>query len=270
MRKIIVHYHIFKNAGTSIDEILKKSFGSEWMNFDENPVEGCILPKKIEEVILKNPDLKAISSHLLVPPLPNQTLEVFPIVILRHPIDRAYSAYLFEWQKQAGTDAPKGSFDEFIDSKLQYKNKNAIQNYQTFHLANTSYEKLNIFDKEISEEETLERAKIFVDTLPCIGFVEHYSEYLKQLALRFGPHFPKLDIMEYHLNMLQSNEKNIYQKLNEIKKLCSKEHYEKLVLANILDLRLYEYAQAVSKLTSRSNKSATSFLSRIFSSSRSL
>ena len=31
MRKIVFHYHLFKNAGTSVDEMLKASFGPAWV-----------------------------------------------------------------------------------------------------------------------------------------------------------------------------------------------------------------------------------------------
>jgi hypothetical protein len=58
----------------------------------------------MEEFILDHPHGAAFSSHQVVPPLPARQLQVLPIVFLRHPIDRAYSAYLFEVQKE--TPAP--------------------------------------------------------------------------------------------------------------------------------------------------------------------
>ena len=30
-RTIILHYHLFKNAGTSIDSILQENFGEQWI-----------------------------------------------------------------------------------------------------------------------------------------------------------------------------------------------------------------------------------------------
>ena len=96
-RKVIIHYHIFKNAGTSIDRMLKESFSERWANYDKPEPTSKISPAELEEFILDNPDLMAVSSHHAVPPLPDKHLEVYPIILLRHPIDRAYSAYLFEW-----------------------------------------------------------------------------------------------------------------------------------------------------------------------------
>jgi hypothetical protein len=82
----------------------------------------------------------AVSSHQAVPSLPDRHLQVFPIVFLRHPIDRAYSAHLFEWKKQAGSEAPKGSFEEYVKEKFAQRRKSAIEEFQTLHLANRGYQ----------------------------------------------------------------------------------------------------------------------------------
>jgi len=35
LRKIIVHYHLFKNAGSSVDHLLKKAYADgQWVNHD--------------------------------------------------------------------------------------------------------------------------------------------------------------------------------------------------------------------------------------------
>jgi hypothetical protein len=34
MRFVILHYHIFKNAGSTIEEILERSFGEGFARFD--------------------------------------------------------------------------------------------------------------------------------------------------------------------------------------------------------------------------------------------
>jgi len=30
-RTILIHYHLFKNAGTSLDAVLKENFGDKWI-----------------------------------------------------------------------------------------------------------------------------------------------------------------------------------------------------------------------------------------------
>jgi hypothetical protein len=95
MRSIIIHYHLFKNAGTSVDSVLEKSFGASWRNFDNKNSSARFSPKEFEKINLEHPELKAFSSHQIVPPIPKGSLRVYPIIFLRHPIDRIKSAYLF-------------------------------------------------------------------------------------------------------------------------------------------------------------------------------
>ena len=97
-RNIIIHYHLFKNAGTSIDLMLEDSFGSDWIQYDEiTGKHGKMLPSHFVEYILDNKNYKAISSHRLVPPIiSHKHLNVFPIILIRNPIDRAFSAYQFQ------------------------------------------------------------------------------------------------------------------------------------------------------------------------------
>src|SRR6184192_3254912 len=135
-RKVIIHYHIFKNAGTSVDRMLKESLGERWVSWDTDDPGAKISPAEMEAFLLERPEIVAVSSHQVVPPLPTRQLDVFPIIFIRQPIDRAYSAYLFEWKKQKGSDTPVGEFEEYVHDKFRYPRKNAIEDFQTLHLAN--------------------------------------------------------------------------------------------------------------------------------------
>ena len=39
-RTIILHYHLFKNAGTSVDAILKRIFGDRWVTREFPAMRG--------------------------------------------------------------------------------------------------------------------------------------------------------------------------------------------------------------------------------------
>ncbi len=134
-RKVIVHNHVFKNAGTSDDHMLKDSLGERWVEWDTPNPGGKISPAELETFILDHPDIVAVSSDQAMPPLPDQHLDIYPIVFLRHPVDRAYSAYLFEWNKQQSTDAPIDSFEECGTEKCSNSRQKGDQSCQTLHLA---------------------------------------------------------------------------------------------------------------------------------------
>jgi len=102
MRKVLVHYHLFKNAGSSIDSCLSNSYGDAWHSFDPDANTGVYTASQLQKIIENHPKITAFSSHCLVPPLLSGAIKVCPIIVLREPISRILSAYAFEWQKQNG------------------------------------------------------------------------------------------------------------------------------------------------------------------------
>lgn len=242
-RKIIVHYHIFKNAGTSVDRMLRESFGERWASWDTDNPSGKISPAEMEEYILAHPDILALSSHQAVPPLPDRYLEVYPIVFLRHPIDRAYSAYLFEWQKQQGGSKPIGSFDDYVAVKFKGPRRNAIEDFQAMHLANTDYDK-RAPAKNLDDEEILGSARQLLLSLPFFGLVEDYAGSLQRMKQAFAAAFPELNFAVHHENVLQGADLSLVDKLRRIREEMDPDAYRQLVFRNQLDLRLYEFATA--------------------------
>ena len=103
-RKVLIHYHLFKNAGTSVDAILRRNFGHRWVNTEFPPRAQADHQEAVRRLILDNPNLAAVSSHTLMLPVPEiEGVEVFPILFVRHPLDRLKSAYEFERQQTTAT-----------------------------------------------------------------------------------------------------------------------------------------------------------------------
>lgn len=242
-RKVILHYHVFKNAGTSIDQMLKASLGERWAQWDKEDPGAKISPKEMEEYILDHPDLVAFSSHQVVPPLPSKHLDIYPIVFIRHPIDRAYSAYLFEWKKQKGGSEPVDSFDAYVTQALQHRRKSAIEDFQTVHFANRGYESRRAA-ADLGDEELLGNAKGFLKSLPLFGIVEKYEQSLDRMQRAWGGIFPEVTFSVFHANMLQDPERSLAQKMSALKSGMAGPVYNELILRNQLDLRLYEYGSA--------------------------
>ena len=240
-RKVIIHYHIFKNAGTSIDRMLKESFDERWVNFDRPEASAKISPSELETFILDQPDLVAVSSHHAVPPLPVRHLEVYPIIFLRHPIDRAYSAYLFEWKKQKGLREPQGTFSEYVREKFKLPRRNAIEDFQVIHLANRGYSQRNP-SANIGDERILENARNLLTEAGYFGVVDRYSDSLKLLAFMLQNYFPDLVFREFHENSLQEKSSTLAVRVKDILAQMEEATRIALVLGNQLDIRLYEYA----------------------------
>ncbi|UHQ55870.1 hypothetical protein [Microbulbifer sp. YPW16] len=240
-RKVIVHYHFFKNAGSSIDEILQSSFGERWSKFDKSPAGNKILPDELSSFLISRPDLRAVSSHQAVPPLPAGNYEIFPIFFLRHPIIRARSAYLFEWQKQKGLSVPKGSFSEYVEEKLDPGNGGVIADFHVYQLAN----KVRSGRWPVRDLDPVKRfndAKCFLESLPFFGLVEHFQESLERMHFYLKYHFPELRVVNYEVNATDKSNLSLREKLARIRDELGDRLYTSLIDHNQLDLAFYEFA----------------------------
>jgi len=95
MRTVIVHYHIFKNSGTSFERLLDENFGDGHLLFDGPFRFSKIDQDELRKVIL-NTDYQAYSSHQLNLPVPTLLeVDVEPVVFVRHPLLRLRSIYEF-------------------------------------------------------------------------------------------------------------------------------------------------------------------------------
>lgn len=68
---VLIHYHIFKNAGSSVDASLRHSFGDHWGTFEGPHAHAIQSSEQLSAFIAANKHLVAISSHLARPPLPH-------------------------------------------------------------------------------------------------------------------------------------------------------------------------------------------------------
>ncbi len=137
MKSIILHYHYFKNAGTSVDAVLQQNFPGQWLTAEFDGMENHIA---VADWICAHPEAAAFSSHTAQFPLPEiADLRIVPIVFLRHPLDRIRSAYAFE-KKQVSDNygaklAKQTDFSGYIRTRLDNPHDLQCRNFQTFRLA---------------------------------------------------------------------------------------------------------------------------------------
>ena len=243
-RKILLHYHLFKNAGSSVDRMLKESFGDCWANYDKSG-PGCkISSLEMAEYIEAHPELRAVSSHQVVPPLPVGSFEVMPVVFLRDPIDRIKSAYLFEWQKQLHLDKPKGTLAEYINQKLQPGKGTVIANFQVSRLSNRKIDSTRPVPGE-HELERLEAAKEFLLSIPFFGLVERFEQSWQLMADDMSASFAELDIRIYRENASRGLQTTLVDRYRELRKEIGDTLFEQVIFRNHLDLQLYSFAAGV-------------------------
>ena len=108
-RSVIVHYHTFKNSGTSFDELLTANYQDAHLCFDGPFPYTLFNQQELLKVIRRNPNKIAFSSHSIRLPVPTD-LEHNAIAALfvRHPMLRIRSVYGFEMRSAEAAEKIKG------------------------------------------------------------------------------------------------------------------------------------------------------------------
>lgn len=226
MRTVILHYHLFKNAGTSVDKILKDNFGENWVTA-EFPNRGADNSDLVAKWIEEESDGVAFSSHTMLGPIPFvEGVRIVSFMLLREPISRIQSAYRFERQQDASTwgaqIAKEFDFTDYVRKRLSRKGDRQCKNFQTFRLATLSPD----------SGRELDRAKSAASLITVLGTVEKFSEAMERLSQEVLPDLSlelkspwenKSDGVDMltsdNLELLQENNKDDYALLKHLETL---------------------------------------------------
>lgn len=183
-RTVILHIHLFKNAGTSLDGILEENFGRGWVA-REFSTEGRDNSRAVADWIRERPDAVAFSTHTAVGPLPDiPGVRIVSVMLLRDPIARIRSAYRFERQQAADTWgaalAKKTDFAGYVLARLSRPGDRQCRNFQTERLAGLVP----------GAGPELDRAFEGLRRLSVVGRVEAFDEAVARLADAVRPAFP--------------------------------------------------------------------------------
>jgi hypothetical protein len=94
-RRVVIHQHIMKCAGSTIVAVLEREFGEGCYHLHRDDPRGTIFGEDLGAFLEATPDALAVTSHHLRPPLPTGPFLVIDCAPLRDPIDRLASLYRF-------------------------------------------------------------------------------------------------------------------------------------------------------------------------------
>lgn len=234
-RIVLLHYHLFKNAGTSVDEMLKRNFGERWAEAEFGSVPGQSNVAEVEDYLRQRPELLALSSHTALLPSPRleRTL-ILPVLFLRHPIDRLRSAYTFEQRQSADTFgarlAKAEDFAGYTRTLLQLPKNRQARNFQAFRLA---------FNQPTTAGSELARALRVLDDFPFIGLVEAYDASLEKLQQTYEPFIPGFQTVSVRKNVTRTSSEPLEVRLKQIEEELGSSLYSDLLAANADDLELH-------------------------------
>jgi len=235
---------MFKNAGTSVDRLLRESYAKNWRNYDKDQPGALITSNEIRDYIHANPDLQALSSHQIVPPVPICDVDILPIVFIRDPIQRIKSAWMFEWKKQPGLEEPKGPLADYIKERFAPGTGNVIRDFQVSRLSNTQFD-IAPQESSLHENDKLAAAVAFLRSIPFFGLVERFDESLALLEARAAKDFPDLIYERYQENVTRDLSVSHNENFDLFRSEVGEKLFDQVLLHNRLDLQLYSYAQGL-------------------------
>jgi len=243
---ICIHFHIFKNAGTTIDTVLQRNFSEDAITMDTGVPDGILSWTKVLDYIKeKHPTTKSFSSHQLRFPLPQSSeYQFLPIIYIRHPIDRAFSMYSFDKQRISFRDintvvkAKSTDLAGYIKWNLRLKNHMVMKNYQVLYLSDKPR------GSTVGESDlglVIERIK----NCPVIGVVDRLDESLVLAEKTLGKYFDAIDLSYVKQNVSKDRTGNLSQRLETGRENIGNELMNKLENENKLDLKLYSITNQI-------------------------
>lgn len=242
VRNVIVHYHIFKNAGTSIDTCLDRSFSLHWDKYDVDEDWANISSIALYEQLLRYPHLRAISSHQARWPEPSfDDLQAHPIVFVRHPIDRVGSMYAFAVRREEGF-VEGASFARYVDKLLAPETGFVVRSAQTLLLSDDDH-----LIKPPGPATTVTPAHFGqaigrLQDLAAFGLVEHFGSSLALIGRHLRPLFPELRLEECRENASAGRAAALEDRLWAIRRELGRRRYASLLDANAADIELWNRA----------------------------
>ena len=234
---MLVHYHLFKNAGTSLDEALKRAFPGGWAAYER---QHRIPASELVAFIRAQPELRAVSSHNAWLPAPDvPDLVVVPLVFVRHPLDRVRSVYDFERSHGADTEGARiartSDIRGYVEWRLTYLDglDRTIKDFQTMRLAPAG-----------RGDDELACAIDAMERLPFVGLVEAYPRSLRSLQAVLAARMTAPTLKVLHANVTQRRPASLSARLEQLRRDLGVEVFQQLTEANAADLRLWRHLAA--------------------------
>jgi len=245
MRHIVVHYHLFKNAGTTLDSVLRQHFGDACGAIEGARPWNTLAPADVAAYALAHPGLRAISSHQARLPLPEAAGVAFhPVLFLRHPIDRVGS--VFEFERRQPPESPslgariarEQDFASYVRWRLTPGNGAVIRNFQVTHLSAREHDMRTAHATPADLAQACER----LEALPFFGLVERFEPSLEKMRGYLSPYVGDLSTRHTVANSSEGRKATLEERLRDIEAELGRELYERLQEENALDLGLYRHA----------------------------
>ena len=244
-RPLLVHYHIFKNAGTSFEWTLEQALGRRFCTYDLAAPNQILSSADIIRYVKHRPETEAVSSHQASFPAPKiRGREVLTSILIRDPIARIRSIYAFERHQEASTPgalkAKELDFKGYVEWRLSTAPA-MLCNYQV-HFCSRAKGTRN---KKSLDETDLRKAIANLDQVNIVGTVERYGEWLTLAQLILCKAFPGILLSATRQNVSTERETTEAAILDDLVNDLDQTLAEHILEGNKLDMCLHQVADAL-------------------------
>jgi len=240
-RRVVVHYHIFKNGGSTIEYILERVFPGRFAALDGADPDAVLDAEDLTAFLDQYPGVAAVSSHHLRYPKPvSRRTVLFDCCFLRDPLARLYSSY--NHFRRCDPESPYSrwartySAREFA-KRLIDEAPHLASNVQVTQLANAG-----AFTRPANEQD-LERASAVLREMAVPGLVEMFDESLVAAEHFLRPAFPGLRLEYIAQNVSQAGARAPDDAREYWESLWGRELHGLLRRMNEMDLELVRRAR---------------------------
>lgn len=239
-RFILLHYHIFKNAGSTIDWILDKNFPNSVERLEAQDAGEFVTHQEIFEFLEQHPQVSALTSHTFKLPSPiHPVFKFIEICLVRHPLDRLQSMYYyFRKITDAGLNSIKAksfSLHDFLAWLIESQPFMTMNSQTCIFATGGDY----FFPPSQSQLLTaIDRMR----EIKFLGIVDRFDESMVVAEFFLKPVFRSLDLSYVAQNESRNRTPGLKDRLHEMRSLCGKDLWNELCKRNELDLKLWELA----------------------------
>ena len=235
-RFVVVHYHFFKNAGSTIESILEREFGGEFATLHGLTPDTELDNDELSVFLSTHRNIKAVSSHHLRYPLPHlKNVVIFDLCFIRHPLDRLQSMYSYLRKANTGgalcqmanTHSVTGFLRNLVD-----ESPHLVSNVQVLQLARSGR-----FTRPAGEED-LSRAIEAVRKMAIPGVVDLFDASLVVAEYFLRPAFPQINLHYTRQNVTAGRIESA-QREKRYRELWGSAVYDDVLALNQCDLQLH-------------------------------
>jgi hypothetical protein len=234
LRHVILHYHIFKNAGSTIYSILERNFGNRLASLDSGHFNSTLPNQVLLDFIKRHPRVQAVTSHHLLPPKPAHEDFVFhDILFLRNPLARLSSMYDFYRRTDTGDDPliaeakcrTTGDFMQLLIDEYPHYINNAQVNFLSVQ-------------NQIGQEPAIETAFRVTCQASILGVTEFFDLSAVLAEHSLTPQFHGINFGYVPQNLTSAAPRALDAHMVQFRDACGDKVYEQLLQSNSLDLAL--------------------------------